>query len=182
MSRTISFRDLKVVPELQGFNEIEMLHPKMDGIIYNILDNIGFDVQYAVQYFAANHRDLKGKVAVGFMATGEININRKHMNAVYTDNMTRLAASSYTDRSLTVELANLSGTVLDFKAFNEAGIEEGGKELYEGLIEENWKEVKAEINMLNGLRDRIRGPLYNAAGSPKTFEEYAEWYATNPLI
>lgn len=127
-------------------------------------------------YYAANHRDMSGKVGVGYVVCGEININRKHMNSVYTDTITRIAASSYLDRSLTQELATLSGTTLDHDAFHECHVVDVIDDPYLGeYVEDTWKAVEREIKVLEELRAFIRGPAYDESGSPKTREQYKEY-------
>jgi hypothetical protein len=147
----------------------------MDGIMFDLLESIGFDTQYAIQYYPANHRDMTGKTGVGFLATGEININRKHMKAVYTDTITRLAATSYTDRSLTQELAGMMNNTLDFNSFNDVGEEEDSN-LFEDQLQPDYKYVAGQIKQLAEIRDSLRGPPMGADGSPATREEVATWY------
>lgn len=146
----------------------------MDGKVSAVLEAIGFDTIYPIIYYPANHRDMSGKTGLGFIACGEININRKHLTAVYTDTITRVAASSYTDRSLTRELAGLMNNTLDFNSFNEPGADEDTT-MYEDQLNPDFKEVEAQIKQLVDIRDQLRGDPMGADGSPKTYEEVAEW-------
>lgn len=177
MSRVISCRDLQLITGLSHLTEIEMIHPSNDALVNSYLEQLGFDLDYALEYVPNNHRDMQGNTGVGFRIIGEINLNRKHMNAVYTDTITRMAAAAYTDRSLTTELATLAGTTLDFAAFSDGGVEEDDGVFFQELIDPDWQMIASQIKALEETRDNIRGPMLNKAGTAKTTEEYQEWYS-----
>lgn len=121
MSKVISFSDLKLHSSLSGLNEVQMLSIDMDDTINAILEEIGFDVDYGITYFPAKHRNLQNNILIGYMASGEVSINRKHLTSVYADLTDVLIASSYSDTSLTKELANLSGLSRSYDNNQESG-------------------------------------------------------------
>lgn len=174
--KSISFRDLKLVTTLAHLNELEMIHPNNDALMYGILDKLGFDIEYPIMYLANKHRDMQNKVSIGFRAVGEINIQRKHIEAVYTDLTTRLAASAYTDPSMTIELAELAGKTIDINSFSGGEDSPNAEDVATDMIEPSYQDTLAQMKLLESIRDEVRGPMYNEKGSPKVLEEYQCWW------
>lgn len=176
MSKVISFSDLKLHSSLSGFNEVEMLHISMDDKINAILAEIGFDVDYGITYFPAKHRNLQNNILIGFMAAGEVSINRKHLTSVYADLTDVLIASSYSDTSLTKELANLSGLSRSYDNNQESDdYGDGQQDMPANQLEEDWEDIEKQIRQLEEIRDIIRGPQMDESGSAKTAEQYKAW-------
>jgi hypothetical protein len=171
MSKVLSFRDLLLLDELKGYNEIQLLHPSMDATVNKYLAEIGFDVDYGILYVPNKHRDMQGNVGVGFRAVGEISINRSFINSPACSPIERIIAASYQDPSLARELASMLGSSVNFKMEQEAELEPD-EEFPPELIEPDYEEVKAQIKMLETIRDQIRGPFINDYGNVKTAEEY----------
>ena len=175
MSKAISFSDIKKASWLQGYNEIQMLDIAMDGKVNRVLYELGIDTEYGVSYYPAKHRNLAGEILVGFIACGEIQINRKHLTSVFSDLTDILTASAYTDPSLTRELAELSGLSRDYDAYNDSGVPD-----YDTLraimpqnqLEEGYEDVEKQLKQLAEICEMIRGPGMNASGAPKTSSEY----------
>lgn len=176
MAKVISFSDLKLHSSLSGLNEVEMLHIDMDDTINSILAEIGFDVDYGITYFPAKHRNLQNNVLIGYMASGEVSINRKHLTSVYADLTDVLIASSYQDTSLTKELANLSGLSRSYDNNQESDdYGDGQQDMPPNQLEEDWEDIEKQIRQLEELRDFIRGPQMGESGSAKTAEQYKAW-------
>lgn len=175
MSRVISFRDLMVCSQLAHIkNEVELLHISNDDLVESILSQVGFDTSYPVLYVPSKHRDMQNKVAVGFMAVGEISINRAFINSNMCSITERMIAASYTDPSLTRELARLAGNHVNYKSLLEDEAEGSGEEFTDDMLEPDHDIIAAQIKLLADLRDSIRGPMHNDSGDLKTFEEYKE--------
>jgi hypothetical protein len=173
MSRTISFRDLLVCEELAHIkNEIELLHPDNDDLVADILSKIGFDVEYPVLYVPSKHRDMQNKIEVGFMAVGEISLNRSFINSPMCSITERMVAASYTDPTMTRELAGLMGHSINYKVLLSEDAEYDGEELPNEMLEPDREHVAKQIKQLADIRDAIRGDMYNEAGDLKTFAEY----------
>lgn len=173
MSRVISLRDLMVCSKLSHIkNEVELLEIKNDDTVSWVLAQIGFDIEYPVTYIPSKHRDMQNKIAVGFMAVGEISLNRAFISSSLCTPTERMIASSYSDPSLTRELARLAGNYVNYKSLLEDEAEFDGIELSEDLLEPDRDIVAAQIKTLADLRDLIRGNMYNDAGDLKTYEEY----------
>lgn len=170
MSRVFSFRDLQRIPALSGLSEIQMLAIERDDLINQYLSTLGFDTTKAILYVPAKHRDLSGKVAVGYRAVGEIDPhNRTYLNSSVAAPIERLIAASKTDMSLTRELAKLMGSNIELK---DDGATEEDDSYPPELIEEDHEEVSEEILNLENIRDMIRGSPYNEYGALKTPQEY----------
>lgn len=166
-----SFRDLQRIEALSHMSEIDMLDIKNDKLISEYLAIMGIDVEYGVEYFPANHRDISGYAAVGMMVRGEVDINRNKLNSPFGTLENKLIAAAYQDLSLCSALAELSGLARD-----TIGI---GKDVVEIAFEdenicEDYESVTHQIKELYNLRDSIRGSCRNSAGSIKRFDEYEE--------
>lgn len=173
MSRTISFRDLKLCTSLMALSEVEMIHPSFDPVMSDILGKIGFDIDYPVVYVPSKHRDMQNKVAVGFMAVGEISLNRNFINSPLCSVTERMIAASYTDPSMTRELATLMGNRVNLKQLMDEDGEYDGEELGEEYLEPDREFVAQQIQQLADIRDALRGSMYNEAGDLRTYAEYA---------
>lgn len=170
MSRIFSFRDLRRIPTLSNYNEIQLLHPAMDAVINNCLEQLGFSLNHAIQYIPANHRDLSGKVEVGFRAVGEISQNREFINSHLCTMTERLVAAAQVDPSLTRELCTLMGNSLNISG-EDAG--EESSDFPDELVEPDYKNVVDQIAALERIRDEIRGTAYAEDGSLKLPGNYA---------
>lgn len=170
MSRVFSFRDLQRIPALSGLTEIQLLAIERDDLVNQYLGQLGFDLRKAVFYVPAKHRDLSGKVGIGFRAVGDIDPHdREFLNSSLCLPIERLVAASKYDLSLTRELAKLMGSTVELKD-DYATEEDDG--FPEELIEEDCENVREEILMLENIRDMIRGSPYNDHGALKTPLEY----------
>lgn len=176
MSRVMSFRDLLLVPALSHLNEIEMLYPYNDSLINSVLDQLGFNINAAILYVPANHRDIRNKTGVGFRAVGEITQDRSFLNSSLCTPVDRAISASFSDMSLAKEMAKLMGSsAVDFRNTAVDGAlddyEPGASREY---LEDDYEEVTSNISFLEHLRDDIRGTPYNSYGNLKTPKEYAE--------
>jgi hypothetical protein len=171
MSRVFSFSDLRLIPELSRYNEISLLSPKLDGTVNGYLAKLGFDITQAIQYIPAKHRNMQGKVVIGYRAVGTINRDREFINSPFCSTIERLIAASTYDMSLTRELAKLMGSSVQLKDDDAVEMDENYPEEW---VEADFEEVQARIRTLEVLRDRIRGSMYNEYGALKRPYEYQE--------
>lgn len=171
MSRVLSFRDLQRIPALAKYTESELLGIEMDEKINKCLAALGFDVRQPILYVPTIHRDMAGKVAMGFRAVGEIDpYNREYLNSRVADPVEWLIASSKTDMSLARELSQMMGAGICWSDDN--GTE--NDDFPDELIEESFGADASAILILERMRDQVRGTPYNEAGALKTPEEYQE--------
>jgi len=173
--KNISFRDLQLVSKFKGMNEIDMLSLSNDDDMVWALDQIGFDTEYAVTYVPNVHRDMRNKVGLGFIAVGEINMNRSYINSPMCSLTERMIAAAYIDPSLTRELSSLMGMRVNFRSLLENGADSSSEDLPEDMLEPDRDFVSKQIRDLEDLRDAIRGPLLNDRGEAKTFAEYKSY-------
>lgn len=169
MSRVFSFRDLQRIPALKGLTETQLLSIERDDLVNQYLAELGFDITKAILYVPAKHRDLSGKVAVGYRAVGDINQDRKWLNSSMCLPIERLIAASKTDMSLTRELAKLMGSNVDLR---DDGVVEEPEDFPDELTEPDADDVAHQILILESIRDQVRGSPYNEQGALKTPQEY----------
>jgi hypothetical protein len=166
MSRVFSFRDLLRIPEFSGMNEIMLLHPHMDPAVNRALGELGFSLNHAIIYEASNHRDLSGKVAVGFRAVGEIAVNHEFITSPLATITDRMIAAYNKDPGLAKELAALMGNSITFKDHDYEG-EANEDDFPDCLVEADYESKTQEIRELENIRDAIRGNPYDEFGSRK---------------
>ena len=143
--KTCSFRDVLKASWLTQYNEIDLLSIDRDEDVNRVLTELGFDCEYPLNYFPAKHRDLSGKIAVGFMVSGEVQCNRKHLTSVFADLTDILISSAYIDPSLTRELADLSGLSRNYDGYNDCNIPDYDTEriiIPENQLEEDYEDVE----------------------------------------
>lgn len=143
----------------------------MDDTVNAYLGQLGFDMTCAIQYIPAKHRDMQGKVAVGFRAVGEISADRNYITSKMCSITERLIAASYTDPSLCRELSSLMGNSITFKDSDD---NHDGEESYpDHEVEADFKAVQDEIRNLENLCATIRGTPHDEAGALKLPGTYA---------
>lgn len=175
MSRVMGFRDLRIIPELAQYNEVELLHPSMDAVMNKYLEQLGFNTNAPIEYIPNNYRDMQGKTGVGFRAVGTINADSAYLRSPLASMEDRITATYYKDPTLAKELAMMMNTGISFV---DVEVTQDGDEddFPEELVEPTYEDVAAELKRLEDLRDAIRGPVYNESGAPKTPAEYKEFY------
>lgn len=174
MSRVMSFRDLLLIEGLSKYRELDLLHPSMDDKVKFYLDQLGFNIDAPVEYIPNKHRDIRGVVAVGFRAVGTIATGHPFLRSRLATIEDRIMATYFSDPSLAIELSQMLGRGISFSDDDLLPADDE-EEFPPELIEPDYEEVAAELKRLEELRDNIRGPMYNIAGSPKTYKEYAEY-------
>lgn len=175
MSRVMSFRDLRLIPELARYNEIELLHPSKDALVNKYLEQLGFNTDAPVEYIPNKHRDIRGVVAVGFRAVGVIAVGSAFLNSRMASMEDRIMAAYFTDPSLAREMSMMMNTGIRFADTPDG--DDDGVEFPPELEEEDYEDVAAHLKALEELRDRLRGPTHNEAGAAKTPAEYKAYHA-----
>lgn len=175
--KVLSFRDIKLSGEFEGMNEVEMLAPSNDAKMNKVLAKIGIDLDYGVLYVPSKHRDMQGKVAVGFQAVGEIQHNRSFINSPFCTTADLIIVAGQHDMSLANELASLGSCSRSYGALLDTEAEGGGVPADEYTVEDDYEFVLKQIQQLTEVRDMLRGPCNSDTGSLKTPQEYAEYHA-----
>lgn len=170
MSRVLSFRDIQRVPGLDKYTEVQLLSIERDKEVNEVLEVLGFDINQPILYVPSKHRDLAGKVAVGFRAVGQISGNDEYMNSRLCPLIEKLVWAAKRDPSLAQELFKLIGHSVNLE---EEAIEEDGEFLDEE-VEPDFDDITEQIQALEELRNVIRGWPYNDQGNLKTPKEYQE--------
>jgi hypothetical protein len=165
MSRTTSFRDLiGIVPQLKGKTERELISPKMDWEMKNILDQLGFSVHRGVDYYPCKHRDLKGNVGVGYVAVGYISNSKAYLKSRLCDPIERIVSEYlHGDMSLCMELCRMQGIRFSLKEIME---DEPltDDEYPDNWIEDDYERVEEYIKYLELQKRLIRHGVDNDNG------------------
>lgn len=165
MSRVFSFRDLKRIPELSNFSEIELIHPRHDQTMRAYLYVLGFDIMKPIYYVPAMHRDLSNNVAIGFMAVGDIRTGAvDYLNSPLADEIERLIVIARKDMSLAVTLARMMGHSVDL---TDDSLDTEDCNLPEEYWEPTADADAATILALTVYRDSVRGDERDESGFPK---------------
>ena len=168
MSRVFSFRDLQRIPELSKYTETEMLDIEMDGMINKYLAQLGFNVNAAVLYEPAQHRDLSGHVEIGYRAVGEVTHDPAWLEHPLCNTTERIIFRARTDMSLAKELARMQCSGINWSEDNG----ESDPDFPESLVEKDFEDTTTMLDLLRTVRDAVRGNPYNEYGALKTPQEY----------
>lgn len=99
---------------LSGFtNEVSVIHPSNDHIVAAILEAIGYDTTQSWSYEPSRHRDMAGKIAIGYMVVGEYSRKPEHRHML--DATDRIILAGMEDASLGRELAEMAGRRMSYK-------------------------------------------------------------------
>lgn len=169
MSRVFSFRDLKLIPELSHLTEYQMVRLENDALVNKALSLLGFSLRNPIFYVPCLHRDLQGKTAVGFRATGTLNNDMAYIESQLCPQIERLIHSARRDASLASELARMIGHSVnldDDYASDPVTVFE------EADVDPDYLKNAALIRDMEVYRDKVRGWPYNGVGSLKLPHEY----------
>lgn len=169
MSRVFSFRDLKLIPEFSGKTEREMVRLECDALMNEALSQLGFSLRAPILYIPSLHRDLQGRVAIGYRAVGQINEDPAYLNSPLCPLIERLIVAARKDPSLAAELSRMIGGGVNLDDDNAADVV---KDMDEADVEPDWQRNERYIRELTEFRDMVRGSPYNEAGSLKLPSEY----------
>lgn len=171
MSRVFSFRDLKLIPEFANKTEREMVRLECDDLMNEALSQLGFSLRAPILYVPSLHRDLQGRVAIGYRAVGQVNEDPAYLNSPLCPLIERLIVAARRDPSLASELARMIGGGVNLDDDYAA---EPVKEIEDEYVEPDWQRNERYIRELTDFRDMVRGSPYNEAGSLKLPSEYVK--------
>lgn len=169
MSRIFSFRDLQLVPQLAHLTEHQMVRLENDRLMTTALSILGFSLRHPILYVPSLHRDMQGKVAVGFRATGTLNEDPVYRNSSLCPQIERLIWAARRDPTLAAELSRMIGHSINL---DDDYAEEPLTTLEDEYIEPDYKKNLKLIQDMEAYRDTVRGNPYNEAGSLKLPHEY----------
>lgn len=174
--KSISARDvLKALPHYK--NEFDVISKDNDAEVYGVLDAVGFDSRRGVVYEVALHRDMSGKVAVGYRLCGEFNPDPKYRQ--FHDLTERIAINGLTDPTFARELEEIRGKRFDYNNKEEIEVKDnthgkhryyseeelkdmgytGGEEEddYDGPVSDNYETITQQIETMKTLLKIARG-------------------------
>jgi hypothetical protein len=156
--KAVSLRDLKCIPALSAYTELELIHPKMDAKIRPYVYEMGIDVEYPVEYAANNHRDLNDNTGIGYRILGDIRCDRTWLHSPWCDIIDRVAVTGYVDTSLTRELAEMLNHTVNFDAFTEENdTSYTDSDFTQDLMEKDFVEVSTVLTLMRKELLSLRG-------------------------
>jgi hypothetical protein len=162
--KTISVTDLKLIPQLAHLRMLDFINPTNDELIAPYLKQLGFDLDYPIEYLARQHRNLQGKVVIAYMIAGEVECNSAFLHSPLATVEDRIIAAGYRDLSLASQLSKSLSTSREY----DSGIVEG---FPPDLVNPDEDEILMQIRVLEDLLLEVRGEPFKNDGSRKTLAE-----------
>lgn len=159
--KNISVSDLKLIPQLSHLKELEFISPSNEQLIAPFLKVLGIDLKKRLQIIACQHRNLQGKVVVGYMFSGEVSDDPEFLNSSFATTEDRMIAAGYKDLGLAEDMAKSLTLGRDY------GDSEDG--FPPELSNPDEKKILNEISILKQMLEVIRGNQYNSDGSAKLY-------------
>lgn len=176
--RQISMRDLKLADSLSHMSELEMLSPENEAALKEVLAEIGFNVQQPINFIPCLHRDMKQHAAVGFLVTGEYNVDRKYNK--FIDTTDRVVIVGMQDPSLAKDMLEIMGKKFSYKNEDETenktrendaryytpeqlaelgytGMEQDDEDYSEGAVDSDYDMITSQIMALEAIKKSLRG-------------------------
>lgn len=179
---SISLQDMKLISELSTLSEFDMVSIHNDELMMKYLYKIGMDCyDFPFVYLPNKHRTLQNTVVTGYRCVGEIRCDAAYRDSYMAGITERLVISSYFDRTMMEDIAELAYKVRDFSEYlnDSDSIDfDESRALFEAdQLEPDWQAEEAKIQELQDILDSIRGGNYNSSGALKTAQEYKNWLA-----
>lgn len=163
--KTISASDLKLAPELSNFGPLDWIDPKNDLAIYPYLHMLGIDTDYAVSISASQHRNLQGKLVIGYQFSGEIRLDPEFRASPFCTVEDRIIINGATDLGLADDMSRSLSMGREYGS----GVVEG---FPAELCNPDEQEIIERIAVLEQLIDVARPGRFKECGSLKTVAEY----------
>ncbi len=168
----ISCSDILKLDDFKHLNEVQLIHPDNDEKVLNHARTAGMDITGGYCYEASQHKNMFGKVVVGYRLIGELTNAPSFRASPFCTSEIRTLSHLRRDVSLTQEMVKLSGGCFSYGKSVEADAESDRE--YESMYEPNWQVLEQQINLLNQIAVDIRGTPYGANGGLKSFYEWQE--------
>jgi hypothetical protein len=166
----LSVSDLLKLNDFAGMNEVQLIHPDNDEKVLNHARTAGMDITGGYEYSASQHKNMAGKIVVGYRLIGELTNTPSFRASPFCTSEVRTLSHLRRDVSLTQEMVKLSGGCFSYGKNVEEDAESDRE--YESMYEENWQVLEQQINLLNQIAKEIRGTPYGANGGLKSFYEW----------
>lgn len=167
--KSISVSDLQLIPELSHLRMMDFINPAHTELIAPFLRTIGFDMDYPIIFQASQHRNLQGKIIIGYQLVGEVECNQAFLNSPWATAEDRMIAAGYRDLSLAQELANSMTLGMGYGSDDEGEPVDG---FPADLTSPDEQVVLAQIKQLNDILLAVRGNPYKQDGSRATLFEH----------
>ena len=164
--RVFSVYDLMLIPELSHLRMMDFIDTANHNLLTPFLIELGYDMEYAVEFIPSQHRTLSGKVVVGYQVVGDVQINAEFLHSSWCTAEDRTIAAGYRDVGLAADMAASLTTCREY------GVD-GELEAFDpSQANENEKELLAQIEVLQQLVEHVRGNPYKSDGSRKVFSDW----------
>lgn len=142
---------------------LDFVNPDNDKLIAPYLKVLGYDLDYAVQFIASQHRNLQGKVVIAYQIVGEVEINDSFQSSAFASAEDRQIAAGYKDLSYADHIGDAR------TACREYGEESDG--FAPDQCNPDEREILKQIKVLEDLLLSARGSPYKQDGSLKLYGE-----------
>ena len=168
MGKSISVTDLQLIPELSHLRMLDFVNPVNDKLIAPFLHRFGLDLDYSIVYIPCSHRNLQGKVVIGYLIAGEVRCDHEFLSSPFASAEDRIIAAGYRDLSLAEDMAASLSAVRDYQTTN-------GIALPRDQCNKDEKDILDQIKVLEDLLLLARGNPFKSDGSRKLmFEDEAK--------
>ncbi len=159
MAKAVSMKDvIKCLHHLGHgeFQEWQLLPMSMDEIVKPVLHELGINVTQPYYIKAVKHRTLDDEVHLGYRYYGTIRTDREWVNSKGCDTIERVAITSFSDLSLTRELCNLMGKMVDLTEA-DGSFPMQDDSIVHDLIVPTYEKDSSMIKQLDDICEQVRG-------------------------
>ncbi len=167
--KSVSTSDLVLIPALSHFSQFDFLSPENDHVVNPFLYEMGFDLDFGLEYRCCYHRNLQKQCLTGYMIVGEVRTDREFMTSVWCTAEDKVIAAGKFDLSLAQELSRMSGIGVDYD--NPYGLEMEEMNEFELDLSET-ERIEDELVALQAVLDNVRGDQFLRSGRRKKPHEY----------
>lgn len=163
--RSISFRSVLKIPEFNSLVEFDILAPAYDDKVSPYLFALGVDTNREVGIDASKHRDLDGKVGIGYRYFGYERTDQQWLKSGYASIQARIEANN--DSDLKADLYDRAAEGIGAKgwismcskAADNTDKATRRKSYYtrDDEVEEDYEECLAMIETLTRVQEDVRG-------------------------
>ena len=165
---TVSVSDLQLIPELSHLGEAKMISLENELLVSKYLYQLGLDTQQGYKVVALKHRNLQGKVVVGYKYSGEIRTDKGFRDSPFCTFIDRICMAHKGDVGLATELLGMlrvtgSGYGHSFTK---------PEDLPPELQEDDFKDTLSMLESLEQFALALRGDCYTEYGNLKNIDEW----------
>lgn len=173
MNKVISCSDLLLADSFKGWTQFDLVDLRNINAVNAVLSELGFDTNKPIFVYAANHRNMQGRVQVGYLFVGNLLPTRENINGAYATIHDTYAAYSETDEDFYKEIMALSTCSPSYSV--DAALDDKIPERVDQEQRVEEQRILSEIKQLEEILKLARGDQRKDDGTIKCAEDY-----TNP--